>query len=68
MALLGPPRPLLGAALADLIKKSVLVVDLGSAGLPSRRWPPPDQLQVYRSTTLLGEEEIADALLTTDDG
>ena len=58
----------LGAALADL-DVSVLVVDLDPQGcLTFSLGHDPDQLQVSVHDVLLGEEEIADALLTTDDG
>ena len=58
----------LGAALAAEGKR-VLLVDLDPQGcLTFSLGHDPDQLQVSVHDVLLGEEEIADALLTTDDG
>ncbi len=57
----------LGAALADL-DASVLVVDLDPQGcLTFSLGHDPDQLTTSVHDVLLGEEEIADVLLETDD-
>ena len=57
----------LGAALADL-DVSVLVVDLDPQGcLTFSLGHDPDQLESSVHDVLLGEEEIADVLLDTDD-
>lgn len=58
----------LGAALADL-DASVLVVDLDPQGcLTFSLGHDPDQLEMSVHDVLLGEEEIADVLVTTEDG
>ena len=60
-------RRFIGAALADL-DTSVLVVDLDPQGcLTFSLGHNPDELEASVHDVLLGDEEIADVLLNTDD-